>query len=117
MVKKVSERVEEMIIVNIDLKDKEFEKRLGRALSGSFTVNLSESGSEGNILITDYDAKSPCSEGVIYLADSRAICGDNIVYRFESAEHICKKVLYEYCRYYDDYTKLALGSPCGITGV
>ena len=27
--KKVSERVEEMIIVNIDLKDKEFEKRLG----------------------------------------------------------------------------------------
>ena len=115
--KKVSERVEEMIIVNIDLKDKEFEKRLGRALSGSFTVNLSESGSEGNILITDYDAKSPCSEGVIYLADSRAVCGDNIVYRFESAEHICKKALYEYCRYYDDYTKLALGSPCGITGV
>ena len=54
---------------------------------------------------------------MIYLADSRAICGDNIVYRFESAEHICKKVLYEYCRYYDDYTKLALGSPCGITGV
>lgn len=57
--KKVSERVEEMIIVNIDLKDKEFEKRLGRALSGSFTVNLSENGSEGNILITDYDAESP----------------------------------------------------------
>ena len=109
--KKVLERVEEMIIVNIDLKDKEFEKRLGRALSGSFTVNLSESGSEGNILITDYDAKSPCSEGVIYLEDSRAICGDNIVYRFESAEHICKKVLYEYCRYYDDYTKLILPNP------
>ena len=106
-----------MIIVNIDLKDKEFEKRLSRALSGSFTVNLSENGSDGNILITDYDAKSPCSEGAIYLADSRAVCGDNIVYRFESAEHICKKVLYEYCRYYDDYTKLALGSPCGITGV
>ena len=115
--KKVSERVEEMIIVNIDLKDKEFEKRLGRVLSGSFTVNLSGSGSEGNIMITDYDAGKPCSEGVIYLADSRAVCGDNIVYRFESAEHICKKVLYEYCRYYDDYTQMALGSPCSITGV
>ena len=106
-----------MIIVNIDLKDKEFEKRLGRALSGSFTVNLSGSCSEGNILITDYDAESHCREGVIYMADSRDACSGNIVYRFESSERICKKVLYEYCRSYDDYTRLALGSPCGITGV
>lgn len=115
--KKVSERVARMITVTIELKDKEFEKRLGMALSGRFDVNLSEQDNKGDILITDYDKSITTREGVIYLADSRDNCEGNIVYRFENAEHICKKVIYEYCRYYDDYTDMALGSPCRITGV
>ncbi len=115
--KKELERVKTMIIVNIDLKDKEFEKRLGMTLSSSFNVNLSDKNAEGNVFITDYTDETACRDGVIYLADKKELCGGNIVYRFESAEQICKKILYEYCRYYDDYTQAALGSPCSITGV
>lgn len=115
--KKALERVKTMIIVNIDLTDKEFEKRLGRALNSRFNINLSGETADGNITITDYTGETACKDGVIYLTDKKELCGGNIVYRFESAEQICKKVLYEYCRYYDDYTQAALGSPCSITGV
>lgn len=115
--KKALERVRIMIIVNIDLKDKEFEKRLGMTLSSSFNVNLSGENADGNVMITDYTDETVCRDGVIYLTNRKEFCGGNIVYRFESAEQICKKILYEYCRYYDDYTQAALGSPCGITGV
>ncbi len=105
-----------MIIVNIDLKDKDFEKRIGKVLCRSFNVNLSNMTSDKGILITDYTDETSCKDGVIYLSEKKEQCHDNIVYRFENAEQICKKVLYEYCRYYDDYTMLALGSPCNIIG-
>ncbi len=106
-----------MIVVNVDLKDKDFEKRIGKVLSSSFSVNLSDKISDRGILITDYTDETSCRGGVIYLTDKRELCHNNVVYRFESAKHMCKKVLYEYCSYYDDYTMLALGSPCSIIGV
>lgn len=107
----------QMIKVNINLKDKEFEKVLAKTISSRFSVNLTDKKQEEAIFITDYDNSAKYERGTIYLTQNKSECMENIIYKFESSEYISKKILYEYCMFYDDYVPMALDSACDITGV